>query len=103
MKHRGFNQSEDLANNLSASFKIPVLRNALIKVKNTAPQAELDKEERGKNIINAFACDNSEVVKGKKILLVDDVYTTGSTMEECSRVLKENGAKSIWGIVVARG
>ena len=104
---RGYNQSEELAKELSEILKIPVLSDVLIKTKHTASQAELKKEEREKNILNAFAtknCGTSDVPQfyGKKVFLVDDVYTTGSTMEECAKVLQEAGAKSVWGICLAR-
>ena len=68
---------------------------------------ELSKEQREKNLLNAFAIKiggTSDVlpISGKKVFLVDDVYTTGSTMEECARVLKDAGLKNIWGITIAR-
>jgi len=102
MKIRGYNQSEELAKELSKVLQIPMISNNLIKVKNTKPQMELSKEEREKNLENAFAIKNPEKFSGKKIFLVDDVYTTGSTMQQCAKVLKENGAKNIWGVVLAR-
>jgi ComF family protein len=103
LKWRGFNQAEELAKEISSFLKIPLLSNCLIKAKETLPQVELSDEEREENIKGAFNYQHPELVKGRKILLVDDVYTTGSTMEECARVLKEAGAKEIIGIVVARG
>ena len=68
---------------------------------------ELSKEEREKNLEGAFAIKNSPKIDdrpflGKKIFLIDDVYTTGSTMHECAKILKESGAKQVWGIVLAR-
>jgi ComF family protein len=106
-KERGYNQSEELAKELSKVLKIPVLANSLIKIKKTKPQMELKKEEREKNLLNAFAiknCGMSDIPQfcGKKVFLVDDVYTTGSTMAECARVLKTAGAKSVWGLTIAR-
>ena len=62
----------------------------------------LSREEREKNIKGVFSVENKELIGNKKILLVDDVYTTGSTMEECARVLKKAGAREVWGIAVAR-
>lgn len=103
LRHRGFNQSQELANELSEFFKIPVLKNALIKIKNTENQAELSKEKREKNLKNVFSCPNPEIIKNKNILLVDDVFTTGATMEECASILKQSGALRVHGIVVARG
>jgi len=103
LKLRGYNQAEELAKEISKVFKIPLLNNALIKTKNTPAQVELKKEERRENIKNAFLCKNPGAIKNKKILLVDDVFTTGATMEECARVLKNKGAKEVWGMVAARG
>ena len=102
LKWRGFNQAEELGKKLSSFLKIPLISGCLIKIKETPPQVELSDEERKENIKGVFTVRNGELIKNKKILLVDDVYTTGSTMEECARVLKEVGAKEIIGIVVAR-
>ncbi len=107
LKCRGYNQSEELAKELSKILEIPLVSDNLIKIKTTPSQMELPEKERRENIKNAFLCKNPEEIrqlakKGKKILLIDDVYTTGSTMEECSKVLKEAGAKEVWGIVIAR-
>lgn len=101
-KGRGYNQSEELAKELSEVFKIPVISDNLIKIKSTKPQMELSKEEREKNLLGAFQIKNPAEMAGKKIFLVDDVYTTGSTMAECAKVLKSNGAKQVWGIAIAR-
>jgi len=103
LKWRGFNQAEEIGKELSKFLKISLLNNVLAKIKETPPQVELSDEERKENIKGAFAVRNEELIKNKKILLVDDVYTTGSTMEECARVLKTAGAKEIIGTVVARG
>lgn len=101
LKRRGFNQAEEVSKELSKFLEIPI-SNCLIKIKETTPQVELTEEERKENIKGAFSCQHPELVKGRKILLVDDVFTTGSTMEEAARVLKKAGAKEITGIVVAR-
>jgi ComF family protein len=102
LKTRGYNQSEELAKELSKVVKIPVISDCLIKMKFTKPQMELKKEEREKNLENAFQIKNPAELAGKKVFLVDDVYTTGSTMQECAKILKESDAKSIWGIALAR-
>lgn len=101
-KERGFNQSEEIGKELSKFLKIPLVNNALIKVRETLPQVELSGKEREENIKGAFWCRDENMVKNKTIFLVDDVFTTGSTMEEAARVLKEAGAKKVWGITVAR-
>lgn len=103
LKWRGFNQAEELAKELAIFFKNPLISTNLIKIKETLCQTELSDEERKENIKNVFLCQNPEEIKGRKILLVDDVYTTGSTMIECARVLREAGAKKVIGLVIARG
>lgn len=103
LKFRGFNPAEEIAKELSKDLKISLLSDALVKMKQTPPQMELKKEERKENIRNVFVCKKPEIIKNQKILLVDDVFTTGSTMEECAKVLKDSGAKEVWGVVVARG
>lgn len=102
LKLRGYNQSEELAKELSKIIKIPVLSDVLIKTKNTPPQMGLKKEEREKNLQGVFAIKDSPAIAKNKIFLVDDVYTTGSTMQECAAILKKAGAKSVWGITIAR-
>lgn len=99
---RGFNQAEEIAKELAKFLKLPVLENVLGKIKSTLPQVELTVEARKENVKNSFLVKNNEAILNKKILLVDDVYTTGSTMEEAARVLKGAGAKEVWGIVAAR-
>jgi predicted amidophosphoribosyltransferase len=63
---------------------------------------ELVAEARKENLKGVFLVKDKEKIRGRKILLIDDVYTTGSTMNECARVLKDSGAKEVWGITVAR-
>ena len=103
LKWRGFNQAEEIGKELSKFLKISLLNNVLAKIKETPPQVELSDEERKENIKGVFLVKNGELIRNRKILLVDDIYTTGSTLEECAKVLKEAGAKEIVGIVVARG
>jgi competence protein ComFC len=103
-KERGYNQSEELAKELSKILKIPVVSDVLIKTKPTKPQMELSKQKRERNLEGVFAIKPAfapELRRGR-VFLVDDVYTTGSTMQECAKVLKENRAKQVWGICIAR-
>jgi len=102
LKWRGFNQAEEIGKELAKFLKIPLIKDALVKIKETLPQIELPEEERKENIKDAFSIKNGNQILGKKILLVDDIYTTGSTLE-CAKVLKKAGAKEIIGIVIARG
>lgn len=99
---RGFNQAEEIAHYLSLYLKIPLFSDVLVKSKETLPQVKLSAKEREENIKGVFVCQNENLIKNKRILLVDDVFTTGSTMEECAIVLKKAGAKEVWGVVVAR-
>lgn len=102
LRWRGFNQSEELAKYFCQDFNLETRNDILIKVKKTESQVNLDEKERRENIKGAFLVENKEAIEGRKILLIDDVYTTGSTLEEAAKVLKENGAKEIWGLVLAR-
>lgn len=104
IKQRGYNQSLLVAKVLCNFFALPLADELLIKVKETAPQAQLTKIERQRNIQGAFMINpnNHQCLKSKTIYLIDDVYTTGSTMNECARVLKKSGARRIYGIVIAR-
>lgn len=101
-KNRGYNQAQELAKELGHALNVLTIPNNLIKIKKTAPQMELSAADRATNLANAFAIKNPADIAGKKIFLVDDVYTTGSTMEECARVLRSAGAKQVWGIAIAR-
>ena len=104
LKQRGFNQAEEIAKHLSKFLDISFLPNILIKTKKTSPQMSLNKKQRLKNVSDCFEInpEKKNQINNKKILLVDDVFTTGATMEECAKVLKQNHAQSVWGVVVAR-
>lgn len=102
LKKRGFNQALILAKHLARKFSLPVDFTTLIRYVDTKPQVNLGKAERRKNIKGAFKVSQGETIRGKKILLVDDVYTTGSTVKECSRVLIEQGAKEVSVLTLAR-
>ncbi|MEA3295747.1 MAG: ComF family protein [Patescibacteria group bacterium] len=102
LKNRGYNQSQEIAKHLSRFLNIPLYQNVLIKTKNTHQQVGLLSEQRQKNIKGAFACQNIEQIKNKKIFLIDDVFTTGATTSECSKILKQSGANEVWAVTVAR-
>ncbi len=99
---RGFNQADIIANELSSLLRIPKL-SCLVRVAYTCQQAKLKKQDRINNVENAFAFVGNNPGAKNKVLLVDDVYTTGSTLQECARTLKENGAKRVVGFTIARG
>ncbi|MDO8530028.1 MAG: ComF family protein [bacterium] len=101
-KDRGYNQAQELAKELGQTLSLPLITDNLVKIKATAPQMELSAKERQENLIGVFTIKNPAKIAGKKVFLVDDVYTTGATMEECARVLRAAGAKSVWGIAIAR-
>lgn len=98
-RSRGFNQSRYLAFKISKLLNKPV-EDYLIKVKETLPQRELNRKERLKNIKGAFAL--STVKPQKKVLLIDDVMTTGATLNEAARILKKGGAKEVYASFIAR-
>ena len=103
LKLRGYNQVELIANELiNLGVKINIDTRSLIKQKNTIPQSTLSKIERTSNLIGAYKIDNNKNIIGKNILLFDDIFTTGSTVNECSRILKENGAKKIGVLAIAK-
>ncbi len=99
---RGFNQAYIMSQYLSKYMNLPVW-SGLIRVKDTKGQYNLDKFARKLNVNNAFSADLLYNVINKRILLVDDVFTTGNTAEECSKVLKESGAAEIYVVTVASG
>ena len=102
MQKRGYNQTELVANELEKSLGIPMRKDILSKVVNTTTQSKLGGKARQTNIQHAFFIKNDYEVEDKKIILLDDIYTTGATSEECSRVLKEAGAKEILVLVLAK-
>jgi len=102
LKWRGFNQSEKIAKELSVFLNLPLNPNILLRIKDTKPQISLNATERLENMKDCFKVNNKEEIRGKKILLIDDVFTTGSTMEQAASTLKQSGAAQVIGIVVAR-
>jgi predicted amidophosphoribosyltransferase len=116
---RGFNQSELIANQLGATFNVPVAAHALRRVRGTAPQASIKsidgfftkllawffehkKSSRATNVADCFSVTNPAAICGHRILLVDDVTTSGATLREATRALRDAGARSIVALVVAR-
>ncbi len=99
--HRGFNQSELLSRGIQKHFSKPLSTKNLCRIKNTASQTQLSKSQRQVNIHNAFFVNYPKLFQGKTVLLVDDVLTTGVTVTECSRKLKEAGAGSVHVLVLA--
>lgn len=101
---RGFNQSEIIAGELASGLGLPMATEILMRTANNCPQVEIpEKEKRINNTRGIFKCPRPELIAGKKVMLIDDVSTTGSTLNECARVLKSSGAKEVIGFVFARG
>lgn len=100
-KERGYNQAEILANELGKRTGIPVDARALKRIKETSPQKKLNDKGRRQNIKGAFASERK--IAGKTIVLVDDIYTTGSTLDEAARTLYQNGAEKVYFLTISIG
>jgi ComF family protein len=102
LRERGFNQADALAETLSQRNRLPILR-CIERRRYTSTQTRFDRVERMQNLRNAFALRKNSDVRGKHLVLLDDVLTTGSTLHECALVLRDAGAESVRAITVARG
>ena len=102
-REREFNQAERLARHLSTATKIPLNNKLLIRVTPTATQTLLTREKRAANMRGAFAVRRGVELSGEKIILVDDVFTTGATTSECAKALRRAGAGDVCVWTVARG
>lgn len=102
-RKRGFHPAFKIAEIASMELDIPITQNVLVKIKNTKQQAKTEqRKERYANVKNVFKAQNISPIRKKTILLIDDVYTTGATMAECSRVLKNAGVKDVIGLAIAK-
>lgn len=99
---RGFNQSRLIAQELARKLHLTLRTDILKKIKETAPQMELLREARLTNLAGTFVVSDTSAVRNRTCILVDDIKTTGATMEEAARVLKDAGARKIWAITIAR-
>jgi ComF family protein len=100
LRERGFNQAQELARRIGRALALPVMSNACRKVADTLPQAALRWTERARNVRGAFVCDAD--LSGKRVAIVDDVLTTGATLNELAKNIKRAGAAQVHGWVVAR-
>ena len=100
-KERGYNQAELLSRRLSAAIGIPHETKSLSRTRYTRPQVGLGAIERQENVAGAFRCIDGEIA-GRSILLIDDVTTTGATLEAAALALKRAGVREVWGLTVAR-
>jgi ComF family protein len=106
-RERGYNQAELLARALGRMISLPVMSGGLKRVRNTRPQMSLDATDRRENVRGAFVYQPSKErdnnpIRDRRVLVVDDVCTTGSTLEACSLALKTAGASAVWGFTLAR-
>lgn len=99
---RGYNQSELIAKKLSDEFKMPMYIDVLKKQINTIPQSSLGKKARKSNAQNVYKVDNMQKIKNKNVVILDDIYTTGATANECIKVLKDAGAYRVGIITIAK-
>ena len=100
-RERGYNQSAVLAHEVASYLDLPVVEDALSRVKKTRMQKQMTAAERAANVQGAFAVARPDKIAGQDILLLDDVYTSGATSGECVRVLKAHGAKSVTILTIA--
>ena len=101
-RERGFNQARVFAKELAKLKGLKLVDGALIKVRNVPPQTSLEAGDRAENVRGAYLVRREDRIRGKVILLADDVYTTGSTLKECSRTLLDAGAKEVRAITIAQ-
>ncbi len=102
LRQRSFNQAVLLAEVLAKYWQLPLCRTNLQRIRWTEPQISLDARERRANVRGAFAVASAELLNGKRVILVDDVYTTGSTVAECAKVLRKAGAAAVYVVTTAR-
>lgn len=102
-RQRGFNQAELLAKRLGKILDLPVNAGGLQRIHSTAPQKELGREARRKNLETAFSAGEDAFGGVQRVLLIDDIYTTGSTIEYCTRALKKAGVEKVWFLTLCIG
>jgi ComF family protein len=100
-RERGYNQAALLAGEIGRAAGVTVVDDVLQRVKSTIPQVGLGPVQRRKNVWGAFQCTDTSL-RGRNVLLVDDVCTTGATMESCSIALRDAGVGVVWGLALAR-
>lgn len=102
LKQRGYNQSQLIAKQLANAMEIQLIEHCLVKNKNIIAQSKLNKEQREENIKGVYGIKNKEKLHGKKVLLFDDIYTTGSTANECCKIIKEAKPNKIGVMTIAK-
>lgn len=101
-KVRGYNQSLLIAKEMAKIYDLKLKKNIIIKTKNNMVQSNLNKKDREANVVNAYKIIETKEITNKKILLIDDIFTTGATVNECSKTLKNAGAKKIDILTIAK-
>lgn len=101
-KIRGYNQTELIARKIARQFDISINTKILLKIKNTPMQSSLGKEDRIKNVQNVYKITNTDKIIGKNVLLVDDIYTTGATIQECKKMLQLKDVKNVGAFIIAK-
>jgi ComF family protein len=102
LREREFNQSLLLADRIAHRLEVPLSFEHLIRTRATMPQTEMDRDNRARNVRKAFAVRNPSCLEGRRVLLVDDVLTTGATVNECAKALRNAGVKFITVLTLAR-
>ncbi len=103
LRERGYNQAAVLAKDVARALARPLREDVMRRIVDTEPRrAGMDARERAQSIAGSFAVTSEEAVRGKVILLVDDVYTSGATLNECARTVRQAGARLVFGFVIAR-
>ncbi|NQV13539.1 MAG: ComF family protein [Parcubacteria group bacterium] len=102
-RQRGFNQTALLAQELNKMARFTVRDDVLVRIKSTPAQAKLDPIKRRKNIKGAFRLENTAILQGKTVFIIDDICTTSATLEECAKEIDKAQPREIWGLVLARG
>ncbi len=101
IRRRGYNQAHLLAKELGLLTQLPVSEGSLVRLRNTPSQVSLGADARHKNMKEAFRC-NDEAFRDKRVLLIDDVCTTGATLQACALALKQANAARVWGLTLSR-
>lgn len=101
-KERGYNQSKLISDILAQKLGIQTFDDVLVKIKNTLPQGKNLLHDRRKAIKGAFCVENPDKIRGKNVLIFDDIYTTGNTANECKKIIEESGAKSVEILTIAK-
>ena len=102
LNERGYNQSLLIAKEIAKISNLELVNNCLFKTKNIIEQSKLNREEREQNIQGVYELKNEQLLENKKLLIFDDIYTTGSTVNECSKMLKKANPKKIGVLVIAK-